>query len=42
MLCKETIAVFSVIHTKHVHALCKQNLEVWLLNLLAYKVKARL
>jgi len=28
MLCREIIAVYSEIRTKHIHTLCKQNVEL--------------
>jgi len=28
MLCREIIAVFSEIHTKHINTVCRQNVEL--------------
>ena len=38
MLYRETIAVCSQIHTKHINTLCGQNLKFLLLNLVVNKV----
>ena len=38
MLCKEIIAVCSEIHTKHINALCGQNVELLNVKLAVYVV----
>jgi len=38
MLCEEIIAVCSEIHTKHINTLCGQNVEFFILNLIAHTV----
>jgi len=43
MLYREIIAVCSEIHTKHINALCGQNVELWMLNLvLQWALKGQL
>jgi len=37
MLYREIIAVFSQIHTKHIHILCGQNVELLNVKLAVYK-----
>jgi hypothetical protein len=41
MLYREIIAVCGGIHTKHITALCGENVELWMLNLVVHKVTTR-
>ena len=38
MLYREIIAVCSQIHTKHINTLCGQNVELWNVKLVVYRV----
>jgi len=38
MLCREIVAIFSQIHTKHINTLCGQNLEFCNVKLVAHIV----